>query len=202
MNSQKAAAGRWFSQVTGHRRPPVQHDTNVTRTYRLGKSATLWDFFCLLTEEHYTIAALRDEIVSRMHDLIMLEPCEIPESEREEALQEYQGEADACAALDKLINDHKLRGDDLCTNLAERLFAAWPPAYLEYRLRYMAFLEQDPTLPDKVACLELFEWYEIVDSLAYVVERDHRAGQPRSHDQTILQLQLLRVPGEPTPHAE
>jgi hypothetical protein len=202
MKTQKSVTGRWSAQATGQRRPPVQHETNVTRAYRLGKSETLWDFICLLTDGRYTVEALRNEIVRRMHDLIMLDPCEIPEPEQEQKIQEYQGQADACYALEELLDDQGLRGADLDSALAERLFAAWPPAYLEYRRRYMAFEEQDPTMPDKVDCLELRNWYKTVDSLAYVVDRDRRAGQPRSEDQRILQLQLLRVPGEHTPHAE
>ena len=182
--------------------PPVQHETNVTRAYRLGKSETLWDFICLLVEEDFTLEPLREELVSRTHDLIMLEPDEILGPENEQKFQECQGQADACNLLADLIDTQKLRGDDLGSCLANRLFAAWPPDYLEYRQRYMAFLEEDPTMPDMVDCLELRDWYEFVDSLAYVVDRDRRAGQPSSEDQTILQLQLLRVPGERTPHAE
>ena len=99
----------------------------------------------------------------------MLDPAK-SRPEREQKFQEYQGQADACDAPRNLIDDPKAPRRRPRQLSCPRLFAAWPPAYLEYRQRYMAFLEQDPTMPDKVDCLELRDWDQIVDSLAYVID--------------------------------
>jgi hypothetical protein len=185
-----------------HRRPPVQHETNVTRAYRLGKSETLHDFLCLLVDDHYSAHALEAEIRDRMHDLSTIDPAAYDGPDHVQEFQDLLGEADACRICLDLLVTHKLHGDTLCHCLSDRIFAAWPPDYLEYCQRYQAFNDQDPTLPEKVDCLDLRKWYEIVDSLHYVIDRDRRTGLPPSEDQTILGILLLRVPGDRTPCAE
>ena len=158
MKNQKSVSGRWSAQAPGHRMPHVQHETNVTRAYGSVKVKP-FGILSACSSRRSSPLSPSGRTVSRMHDLIMLEPAEILGPENAQKFQECQGQADACNLLADLIDTQKLRGDDLGSCLAQRLFAAWPPDYLEYRKSYMAFLKQDPTMPDKVDCLELHDWH-------------------------------------------
>jgi hypothetical protein len=116
--------------------------------------------------------------------------------------QEFLGQADACRTCLRFMDGGERFWRALISRICGRLLAIWPPDYYEYRQRYMAFQEQDPTLPDKVNCLQLREWYDVVDELHTEIDCAASQAQPPSKARVRLETLLLRVPGERTPIAD
>lgn len=172
---------------------------NVTRAYRLGKSETLYDFARLLVDGHYSAWDLQREIVGRMHDLGKLDRNAILRHKHVHLFQESQGRADACIGCFDLIATQKLSGEALSCRITESLFAIWPPDYLEYRRRYMAGCEEDPTLPATVGLLDLRSWYDAVDALQVEMTCAEATGLPPSEEQETLAVLLFCTAGERIP---
>ena len=116
--------------------------------------------------------------------------------------EEFLGRADACRICLRWIDFDLLAPPALDRHIARAMVAAWPHDYRQYRRRWRELAAQHPTARTSPSCLQLRSWYELVDALHAEMYRTHRAGEPTSERQQLLELLLLHRPGEPTPHAD
>lgn len=188
--------------LPAHRRPPAQQEPDVPRAYRLGKCETLYDLYSLLVNERCTAKDLQREIVVRMHELTRRDPTAIFGHKHLPQFQECQGMADACICCFDLIAVQKLHSYDLCNAIADCLFAAWPPDYLEYRTRCAGRTDQDLAPEEAVDCLDLRTWYAAVDTLHSQIACTEAAGLPPGEDQARMGALLLCTAGQALPCAE
>lgn len=201
MQNQKALPSPSSLPFPAHRQPPTEHATSVTRAYRLGKCETLHDLYTLLANERCSAEHLQREIVARMQDVSRRDPAILGHKHLPQ-FQERQGTADACIYCFDLIAVQKLRSYDLCNAIADCLFAAWPPEYMEYRARFAAFDEDDPAPGDTGGCFELRQWYAAVDALNCELACAALTGLPPSEDQARMEAMLLFPAGETVAYAQ
>jgi hypothetical protein len=118
--------------------------------------------------------------------------------------QQLEGEIDGYEQVLALAEDASLDDDAFGPRLAQAIFAAWPPDYLDYCKRFLTFFERMPCPPDVGPRLEYEDWCECVDELHALAARCEQAGRrPESNKKYRLMLiKLLRVPGERAPVVE
>jgi hypothetical protein len=118
--------------------------------------------------------------------------------------QRLDGEIEGYELVLALACDDSLDDDAFGQNLAKTILAAWPPDYLDYYQRFLAFFEEMPCPDDIGPRMEYDEWCEYVDQLHALAARCEQAGRrPESNKKyRRMLIKLLRVPGERAPMVE
>jgi hypothetical protein len=168
-----------------------------------------WRTYAQDVKEHFQLCDMMETRPDVNHvvlrNMLALGENELPDVEDGEPGPDQllrDGAVDAYMECAEYISLYSLDGAGFCGRVSQAILETWPPDYLEYRRRYMAFSEKDPNFVNLVDMLEYKDWCAAVDQLLAEIDRCQSQGRTpgRRHDK--LRVRLLRVAGERAPNVD